>query len=237
MGKLILLSGAGLSADSGIPTFRDGNGLWQNFDVNVVANFDTWEKNRDVVYEFYNQRRIELGKVKPNPAHWSLAKLQQELGDRFIHYTQNIDDLAERAGNTNVIHIHGYLKHMGCLTCSHSWDVGYAAVPIDTSCPECGSSKVKPGVVMFNEGAPNYKRMLETFRNVTSRDIVVVLGTSGQVVQLEWILGKNINLPFKMLVSLEASSNQLSLYNECILGKTASKSMPLLAEQFITRLK
>src|SRR5437763_638180 len=103
--KIVVLTGAGISAESGIPTFRDSGGLWEGYDVNEVATPEGWEKNRELVLRFYNERRRNIRSVKPNAAHLALAKLEKKYNVVII--TQNIDDLHERAGSTHIIHLHG----------------------------------------------------------------------------------------------------------------------------------
>lgn len=184
--RLIVFSGAGLSADSGIPTFRGKDGLWEDHSVDQVANGHTWRQNWDLVRRFYNDRRIRLATVEPNPMHLQIAA----WGSRYdmVNLTQNIDDLLERAGCREVIHLHGELTRMCCVACGHSWDIGYGTMGEDDRCanPKCNSLKgVRPMVVFFNEHAPNYRQMYHSFRGLTERDCVVVIGTSGQVISLD----------------------------------------------------
>ena len=109
MKKIVVLTGAGISAESGIKTFRDGDGLWENHRIEDVATPEAWHRNPELVLEFYNQRRKNLLEVEPNPAHYALAKLEERYDVEII--TQNVDDLHERAGSSKVLHLHGELKY------------------------------------------------------------------------------------------------------------------------------
>lgn len=150
MPKLIVFSGAGLSAESGLETFRDADGLWAKYDPMEVCNYQNWEKNFDLVHRFYNERRKELAKVKPNAMHLYLAQLEHDLKGKvdMIHLTQNVDDLLERAGATKIIHLHGKLTELICPQCQHIQTIGYAEFD-KSPCPKCGHTKVKPQIIFF----------------------------------------------------------------------------------------
>lgn len=181
-----MFSGAGLSADSGIATFRDKGGLWENHRVEQVADGHTWRQNWDLVRRFYNERRSQLGTVTPNAMHYQIAAWEERYNTILL--TQNIDDLLERAGCQEVIHLHGELTKMWCVACGHAWDIRYGTMGESDRCtnPKCNSLKgVRPQVVFFNEHAPNYARMHQAFRKLSEKDCVVVIGTSGQVISLD----------------------------------------------------
>ena len=190
MKKLIILSGAGLSADSGVPTFRSANGLWMDHDINVVCNYTTWKNNRAEVHSFYNVLRSLLTTVEPNAAHRMIAEWEARWGDRVIILTANVDDLLERAGCRNVVHLHGSLSRMQCTACGHAWDCGYDPWDHETGrCPKCTSIKgVKPAGVFFNEAAKEYIRLNRVFRELDADDTVLVIGTSGQVINADALL-------------------------------------------------
>lgn len=233
-GKIIIFSGAGISAESGLATFRDGNGLWANYDPNVVCNYHSWRKNYELVHRFYNQRREELATVRPNLAHKIACDLAREF--EVINITQNVDDLFERAHlevtaslrgseateaihsnitnqsadssdlnaifaeykKANILHLHGKLWEIRCENCEHIITIGYA--PYDfTPCPKCGNPKLKPNIVFFYEQAPKYAEMYEIFDSVSDDDIIVVSGTSGEVVNVCAMIGKG----YKILNNLE----------------------------------
>lgn len=181
MSRIIILSGAGLSQESGISTFRDPNGLWENHKISEVCTYLTWEHNYDLVHEFYDARRTQLASVSPNPAHHFFAGLERDY--EVVHYTQNIDDLMERAGSTAMIHLHGFLTEMKCCACSHVWDIGKAPYA-GTGCPVCAHTKIKPNVVFFGEHAPEYAGFYKTLKGLRNDDIVIVVGTSGVVLDV-----------------------------------------------------
>lgn len=181
--NLIVFTGAGLSADSGIQTFRDSDGLWENHKVEVVATLSTWKRNFETVHRFYNARRAQLSEVKPNAAHVMIADWQKRYNTTVI--TQNIDDLLERAGATDVIHVHGNLREIKCTACGEVTDIGYDVWNYLEGRCSCGCLKgMKPNVIFFGETAPEYPKMWRTFKQMTKDDILVVIGTSGQVIDI-----------------------------------------------------
>jgi len=186
--RLIVFSGAGLSAESGISTFRDSNGLWENNKIEEICNINTWRKNKDKVFKFYDERRIQLNEVKPNSIHLFISELEKKYGvDRVINITQNVDNLLEISGCNNVIHLHGELDKMMCTKCKDShWDIGYKSVKYgEEKCPTCKSfENVKPYIVFFGENAPNYLKLNQTLNTITKDDIILVIGTMGNVVPI-----------------------------------------------------
>ncbi len=189
--SLVILSGAGLSADSGIQTFRGDTGLWEGHDVMQVANGLTWKKNWDLVRTFYNARRTGLATVEPNAMHKLIAKWESQYNTVIL--TQNVDDLLERAGCKTVHHLHGELTKMRCDACGHVWDVGYNSVAETDRCPgrdgKCLSIKgTRPKIVFFHEAAPLYSVMYHTIAALRPQDCVVVIGTSGLVIDVNSLL-------------------------------------------------
>ena len=174
MKKLIVLTGAGISAESGIKTFRDADGLWEGHDVMEVASPEGYLENPELVLDFYNQRRKQLLEVSPNKAHYNLAKLENYFDVEII--TQNVDDLHERAGSTKVIHLHGeLLKVRSAVNESNVLDWRKELVLGDL-CSE--KSQLRPHIVWFGEMVP----LLEKAIKITqTADILVVIGTSMQV--------------------------------------------------------
>ncbi|MDG4653051.1 SIR2 family NAD-dependent protein deacylase [Chryseobacterium arthrosphaerae] len=174
MKKLTILSGAGISAESGIKTFRDGDGLWENHSVTDVASPEGWRKDRALVLEFYNQRRRQLHEVEPNEAHRLLAELEKHFEVQII--TQNIDDLHERAGSTNILHIHGELfKSCSCSNKSLIYDQK-DDIKIGDKAED--GAQLRPFIVWFGEDVPLYQTAREI---VKDSDILLVIGTSLQV--------------------------------------------------------
>ncbi|NPA64986.1 MAG: NAD-dependent deacetylase [Epsilonproteobacteria bacterium] len=173
--RIYVLSGAGLSAESGIPTFRDG-GLWDRYDVMEVCSAQGYAKDPQKVHRFYDERRRELAGVEPNAAHYYFAELEKRYD--VVHLTQNVDDLLERAGAKNVVHLHGRLRHLRCLECGKSFDIGYESQE-GKRCVKCGSLRLRPDIVFFGESAPEY-RCLYT----TPADLFIAVGTSGRVIDV-----------------------------------------------------
>ena len=171
----MVLSGAGLSAESGLGTFRDRGGLWTRFDLNEVATPEGFAADPAKVHGFYNARRANMRGAAPNAAHRALAGLSRRPGVTLV--TQNIDDLLERAGARGVIHMHGELSRALCHACGHRWDAPDAMDPADP-CPACGARAARPDVVWFGE-VPY--RMEEIGRALAACDLFVSIGTSGTV--------------------------------------------------------
>lgn len=181
MKKIMILSGAGLSAESGISTFREHDGLWEQHDVMKVCSTQGWIENRKLVTKFYNERRAELAFKEPNNAHQALAKLEYDYRGRFIHLTQNVDNLMEKAGAKDVIHLHGTLTDLRCEACTEVFAVGYAPQEDHEQCPHCGNKRVRHNVVMFGESAPNYSHIQQAIREST---LFIAVGTSGTVIDI-----------------------------------------------------
>ena len=181
MKKVMILSGAGLSAESGIRTFRDNDGLWEEYSVMDVCSTEGWQKDRELVTQFYNARRKDLADKQPNTAHKAIAALQKKYPGRIWNLTQNVDDLLERAGCDDVIHLHGTLRDLRCESCGHVWDIGFAEQTEHDCCPRCESAQVRHNVVMFGESAPMYRKIYEA---VNDSGLFVAIGTSGQVIDI-----------------------------------------------------
>ncbi|MCM5664131.1 SIR2 family NAD-dependent protein deacylase [Galbibacter mesophilus] len=174
MRKIVVLTGAGVSAESGLKTFRDADGLWEGHDVMEVASLKGWEYNPELVLEFYNERRRQLQEVTPNDAHFALAELEKDYDVTII--TQNVDDLHERAGSTHVIHLHGEL-----LKARSSFDEDLVFdwkedIKLGDLCEH--HSQIRPHIVWFGEAVPLINVAAE---KVAKADIVMVVGTSMQV--------------------------------------------------------
>ena len=180
--KIVVLTGAGVSAESVISTFRDNGGLWDKYDVNDVASIDGWYRNRKLVLDFYNLRRAELEKARPNAAHLAIAALENRYEVTVV--TQNVDNLHERAGSTKIIHLHGELTKVrpetGVYDSSFSEaeiiDVGYSAVHLGDTAPN--GSQLRPHIVFFGESVPKIDAAISV---VERADILLIVGTSLQV--------------------------------------------------------
>lgn len=175
--KVVVLTGAGISAESGVPTFRDADGLWEGHRVEDVATPEAFDAQPLVVQRFYDARRAALAGVEPNPAHRALARLEDALGDDLLLVTQNIDDLHERGGSRRVVHMHGELRAAWCTACDRrtTWTGELIDAP---PCPGCGAAALRPDVVWFGE-VPYH--LDEIFSALESVDLFVSIGTSGAV--------------------------------------------------------
>ncbi|KAA1421760.1 NAD-dependent deacylase [Nocardioides humilatus] len=175
--KIVVLTGAGISAESGVPTFRDADGLWEGHRVEDVATPEGFAADPATVQRFYDDRRAALAGVAPNPAHVALAELEKTFGDDFMLVTQNIDDLHERGGSRRVVHMHGELLSALCVDCHRRsrWEgplLGAAA------CIHCQYGELRPDVVWFGE-MPYF--MDDIFEALSGCDLFVSIGTSGAV--------------------------------------------------------
>jgi NAD-dependent deacetylase len=181
--KLVVLTGAGVSAESGISTFRTNNGLWENHKVEDVASIEGWYRNPQLVLDFYNERRLQLGTVKPNAAHYALAELEKEWDVTVI--TQNVDNLHERAGSTKVIHLHGELTKVRPENCYNDidnyseesvFDIGYDVINLGDLAPN--GAQLRPHIVWFGEAVPYINAAIN---HVMDADVLLIVGTSLQV--------------------------------------------------------
>jgi len=181
--KLVILTGAGVSAESGISTFRDSDGLWEQHRVEDVASIEGWYRNPSLVLDFYNARRAQLASVKPNAAHLAIASLEEAYDVTVV--TQNVDNLHERAGSTRIIHLHGELTKVRPENCCNEtdgfsedtvFDIGNDAVHIGDLAP--GGAQLRPHIVWFGEAVPKIEAAIDA---VESADILLIVGTSLQV--------------------------------------------------------
>lgn len=180
--KIVVLTGAGISAESGIKTFRDAGGLWEGHDVMEVASPQGWNKNKELVLDFYNQRRQQLHEVQPNAAHKALVELEEKYEVHVI--TQNIDDLHERAGSSKIIHLHGELfkaRSLGNENLIYEWKKD---IVLGDNCEE--GHQLRPHIVWFGEMVPMLEVAAQT---VSTADIMMVVGTSMQVYPAAGLVG------------------------------------------------
>jgi NAD-dependent deacetylase len=170
--KLVVLTGAGVSAESGISTFRDKGGLWEGHDIMEVASPVGWNKNPALVLDFYNQRRRQLATVEPNEAHFAIAKLQEKYNVTVV--TQNVDNLHERAGSKKIIHLHGMLtKAKSTVPPYKSIEIGYKDINIGDVCENNG--QMRPDIVWFGEAVPE---IINASSIASTADVFLVVGTS-----------------------------------------------------------
>lgn len=175
--RIVVLTGAGISAESGIPTFRDAGGLWEGHRVEDVATPEGYDRDPRTVLRFYDERRRAAAFAVPNAAHIALARLERELGERVLIVTQNVDDLHERAGSARVVHMHGELRRALCAACGARpvWEADLEGHP---PCPACGERRLRPDVVWFGEMPYDLDRIENA---VVACDVFVSIGTSGAV--------------------------------------------------------
>jgi NAD-dependent deacetylase len=174
MKNIVVLTGAGMSAESGLKTFRDANGLWEGHDVMEVASPQGWSANKNLVLDFYNQRRKQLLEAKPNKAHLSLAALEKD--NKVTIITQNVDDLHERAGSTDIIHLHGELLKVRSVNKEeliYTWDKDLNLGDLADD-----GSQLRPHIVWFGEAVPMLDKAIEITKKA---DVLLIIGTSMQV--------------------------------------------------------
>lgn len=177
MSKIVILTGAGISAESGIETFRAEDGLWAQHRVEDVATPEGFQRDPELVVNFYNARRAQLPEVHPNPAHEALARLEAEHTGEVVLITQNVDDLHERGGSQRVYHMHGELNSALCAVCDHRWPAPMV-MSVGQECPKCVAGAARPDIVWFGEMP---YEMDTLFQHLSEADIFAAIGTSGNV--------------------------------------------------------
>lgn len=177
--RVAVLTGAGVSAESGIPTFRASDGLWENHPIEDVATPEGFARNPELVWRFYNARRANVARVKPNGGHYALAMLEERFGDDFTLITQNVDGLHQSAGSVRVLELHGSLYRTRCTGCHRIEDRGLEVLPDLPECPKCGAL-LRPDIVWFHEMLPE-RIWQEAGRAAAMCDVMLVVGTSAVV--------------------------------------------------------
>lgn len=229
--SLVVLSGAGISAESGIKTFRDAGGLWENYRIEDVATPEGYARNPEAVLRFYNERRRELfgGTIHPNPAHLALAELEKQFRGDFLLVTQNVDNLHERAGNQNIVHMHGEILKVRCVQSEKVYPAE-KDVTMEDRCLCCVPPKpLRPHVVWFGEIPLEMERIFHTLGRC---DLFIAIGTSGVVypaagfVEMARQTGAHT-----VELNLEPSAVQ-SVFAEKIYGP-ASKIVPAYVERLL----
>ena len=226
MKKLVVLSGAGISAESGIKTFRDADGLWEGHDIMEVASPIGFAKNPELVLDFYNKRRAQLLEVQPNAAHKIIAQLQNEFDVHII--TQNVDDLHERAGSNNVIHLHGELLKARSVYNEQiilDWKTDLFLGDVDKF-----GNQLRPHIVWFGEAVPAMEKALEI---VEQADVLIVIGTSLQVYPAAGLINYvNRNIPVYYIDPKPATIYDLQNPLE-IMPFAATEGMKILREKLL----
>lgn len=177
MEKIVILTGAGISAESGLGTFRAEGGLWAQHRVEDVATPEGFARDPKLVMDFYNARRAQAAEATPNDAHIALARLEAEFPGEVVLVTQNVDDLHEKAGMNRVMHMHGALKGALCATCDYRWEAPMIMNTGDT-CPSCNRPATRPDIVWFGEMP---YQMEEIYEHLATADVFASIGTSGEV--------------------------------------------------------
>lgn len=222
--KLVVLTGAGISAESGIMTFRDAGGLWENHSIEDVATPEGWHKNPKLVLRFYNERRAKAAEVKPNKGHLALAALEKYFDVRII--TQNVDGLHEKAGSTNVMHLHGELSKVRSVKDENLiYDIGAKAIEMGDLAEDGG--QLRPHIVWFGEMVPMIEPAADLCLNV---DIFVVVGTSMQVYPAAGLIGFVSDDAPKYIIDPNSPEVSSQYKNVSFITETATVGVPALAE-------
>jgi NAD-dependent deacetylase len=225
--RVFVLTGSGVSAESGIPTFRDVSGLWRNYRIEQVASPQAWQRDPRLVWEFYSMRRRVASAANPNPAHLALAKLERTLQERLFLCTQNVDDLHEQADSRGVIHMHGELFKSRCDTCSRLpfEDANLYEPPRELPRCECGG-QIRPHICWFGEVPFALDRIYEALDACT---LFIAVGTSGVVEPAASFVAHVAGRARTIYVGPEEPANASS-FTECYLGKAGVALPPLLSE-------
>jgi NAD-dependent deacetylase len=214
MTNIVILTGAGISAESGIETFRAETGLWAQHRVEDVATPEGFDRDPSLVVTFYNGRRAQAAGSQPNAAHEALAKLEQEHTGDVLVVTQNVDDLHERGGSQNLIHMHGALNSALCGSCDHRWPAPME-MHVGESCPVCAAPNARPDIVWFGEMPYQMDRIFEA---IGRADLFVAIGTSGNVYPAAGFVAEATRAGAKTLeINLEPSAVG-SQFDDALLG-------------------
>ena len=228
--SIVILTGAGISAESGLATFRNDNGTWNKYRIEDVATPQAFQENPERVQDFYNHRRKDAQNAKPNPAHIALYKLEQQWQDDFLLITQNVDDLHEKAGSKKLVHMHGSLNSALCNSChqTSSWHTNLNAT---STCPHCKKSgHMRPDIVWFGEMPHHMDRIEQALVNA---DIFIAIGTSGQVYPAAGFVSLASAAGAQCIeMNLICNNTISSLFVQHINGK-ASKTVPKFIDELL----
>lgn len=231
--RILILTGAGISAESGLATFRSEDGLWNKHRIEDVATIEAYYKNQDYVHDFYNNMKPELWETRPNNAHLAITKLQQEYPAEVNIVTQNVDTLHEKAKSKNIYHIHGQINQAVCMNCGNVLET-WGDITSETECANCHTiGMMKPNIVFFGE---NLLYMDKVEKLLHTSDLFISIGTSGQVfpaasfVQTAKYYGAD-TIEF----NLETTSNNF-YFDKHIMGK-AGTTFPKFVDELIAKIK
>ena len=232
--RIVVFSGAGMSADSGIPTFRSGqNGLWSDFDPQQLATPEAWWRDKPTVWGWYEWRRGLVMAAQPNPGHHAVARLQRTLGVDVV--TQNVDDLHERAGVTGALHLHGSLFAARCDHCGQPHDLD-AHLPgaqrrlAPPPCAQCGRGAIRPGVVWFGEGLDEAVVQAATHA-IQACDLLLIVGTSGVVYPAAGLVG--LAPKHAVIVEINPHPGDVAARVGYRWATTAAIGLPLLVDELL----
>lgn len=219
--SIVILTGAGISAESGLGTFRDEGGLWAQHRIEDVATPEGFARNPQLVVDFYNARRAQAAGASPNAAHKALAQLQTEHSGDVTLVTQNVDNLHEKGGSTDVIHMHGQLNSALCAACGHRWPAQLEMFAGE-KCPNCAAPTARPDIVWFGE-IPYHMERIE--RALANADMFVAIGTSGNVYPAAGFVQMATHVGAQTIeMNLEPGEN-VGLFDDIRAGK-ASDTVP-----------
>ncbi|MEO0402812.1 MAG: NAD-dependent deacylase [Pseudomonadota bacterium] len=226
--SIVILTGAGISAESGLGTFRDEGGLWAQHRIEDVATPEGFARDPQLVVDFYNARRAQAATAQPNAGHFALARLQAEHKGAVTLVTQNVDDLHEKGGSAEVIHMHGALNSALCGACDHRW-----AAPLEMhvgqSCPACGAPQARPDIVWFGEIPYQMERIEQA---LLQADIFVAIGTSGNVYPAAGFVQMAAHVGAKTVEMNLDPGETVALFEETRPGK-ASETVPIWVDSIL----
>jgi len=230
MTHIVILTGAGISAESGIETFRADTGLWAQHRVEDVATPEGFARDPARVVEFYNKRRATAAQAQPNAAHKALARLEREHAGEVLLVTQNVDDLHARAGSSNLIHMHGALNSALCGSCNHHWPAP-AVMHVGQTCPACHAPAARPDIVWFGEMP---YRIEQIFNALAHADLFAAIGTSGNVYPAADFVAEAAQAGAQTLeINLERSAVG-SQFDEVLLGP-ATQTVPAWVDRILAK--
>lgn len=228
MAKVIILSGAGISAESGISTFRDKDGLWENHNIEDICTSGCLDFNRENTIKFYDMLRVNLKDKEPNYAHIVVSQLKNKYPNDIAVITQNVDDMFERAECKDVLHLHGFLQELRCEKCNTILNIEYEEqFEKYENCPNC-NNLLRPNIVFFGENAPKYENMYKEFDDCK---VFVVIGTSGAVIYTDMFLNPQIKL--SILNNLQESP----FINDSVYSKVLYKKATLAIDEIASDIE
>jgi NAD-dependent deacetylase len=228
-----IITGAGISQESGIPTFRGKEGLWKNYKPEELATPYAFQKNPKLVWEWYEMRKQIIKKAEPNPAHFTLVEME-EFFESFLLVTQNVDGLHEKAGSKNIIEIHGNIWRARCILCNYKEFLGTPLLEIPPICPKCNSI-MRPDVLWFGESYD--QKLLNTVQEFFKKiEVLLIIGSSGQV-SVPVYLAKEAHLNGAMVIEINPDFSMYSHFADIILRYKAAESLPIFWKFLKEKLK